>query len=84
MANNYTGSKTESDKIWEDIRGLDLNLFGLPNQIVESYCQVSLVEPSKLYLITKVSAVLPALEAAISNKYSVEPQMKWIVVSRKV
>jgi len=82
MSNHH--QRTESDKIWEDIKNVELNLFGLPNQRVEEYCAVATVEPSKLYLITKASAVLPALEEAVSGKYVVESQMKWIVVSRKV
>lgn len=84
MSVHQSNSKTESEKIWEDIKHIDLKMFGLSNQTVQDYCTVSVVEPSKLYLTAKASAVLPALESAVSEKYAVESQLKWIVVSRKV
>lgn len=75
---------TEAGKIWSEIKEKNINMFSLPNQTVSQYCQPKVVEPSKLYLIISVSAALPALEAAIGNKYSVELVNKYIVVSRTI
>lgn len=84
MTTNQSDFMQDSSKIWEEIKDVELNLFGLPGQIVKEYCSVVNVEPSKLYLTSKVSAVLPALEEALMKSYTVESQMKWIVISRKV
>ena len=73
----------ESDKIWQEIKGLQLNLFGLPNQTIEKNCVPQLVEPSKLYLIISSGAVYPALDEILSSKFNLETISKYIVVSRK-
>jgi hypothetical protein len=72
---------TVADKIWEDIKDVKLEMFALPNQFVNSYCEQIKIEPSKLYLTSKVSAVLPILEEALRGRYNVEKINKYIVVS---
>lgn len=72
---------TPAERIWNHINGLPLEMFGLPNKKVSDYCTPVSVEPSKLYLTARASAVLPALETALQHHYVVELAGKWIVVS---
>lgn len=63
--------KLESEKIWDEIRDLPIEMFALPRQFVFQYCDhlPFIVDPNKLYLVIKSSAVLPALETCL-NAYS--------------
>lgn len=74
--------KTEAQKIWEAIANCPIQMFGLPNQCVSQHCTVVNVEPSKLYLIIRSSAVLPSLEAAIAPVFEVELVDKFVAVKR--
>ncbi len=60
-------AKTEAEGIWDEIRYLTIQMFGLPNQIVELHCTPLPVEPSHLYLTIRSSAALPSLEAALAE-----------------
>ena len=73
---------TEADKIWAEVSAKDLSLFALAAQPVSSFCQEVKIEPSKCYVIPKVSAVLPALEEVLGRKYVCEMVDKYIVISR--
>src|SRR5258706_6547275 len=64
--------QTEAQKIWEEIKNLPINMFGLPNQIVSEHCNFVLIEPTKLYLTIKSGTVLPALESAVAPNFEVE------------
>lgn len=76
--------KTAADKIWDEVKGIELDLFSLPGQTIEKYCKPALVDTSKLYLLHKgVGAILPAIEVALSKKYKVEMIDKFIVISPK-
>ena len=72
----------EPEKIWQEIKDVQLNLFALPNQTVQKHCQPQLVEPTRLYVTFSAGAVGPALEAALSN-YSVEIDGKYVIIGRK-
>lgn len=76
-----TESKTVAEKIWDEIKDLEIEMFALPNQQVHHYCKPVSIDPSKLFLTFTVGSVLPSLEAAVSPKYSVEKQDKFLVVS---
>jgi hypothetical protein len=71
------------DVIWENIKDREINMFSLPGQKVSDYCEVQSVEPTKLYLKTRVSAFLPALDDLLSKEYTVEMHDKFIVVAVK-
>jgi hypothetical protein len=75
---------TEASKIWKEIKDRPIGMFGLPNQIVSQYCIPKPIEPSKLYLLTTASAVLPALEAALGDQYVVELAGKFVSVARHI
>lgn len=72
---------SNAEKIWQAIKDTKIDMFCLPNQVVNMYCKPVTVEPSKLYLDYKAQAVLPALESAFKNIYNVEFVGKYIVVS---
>jgi len=57
---------TESDKIWEEIRRLNIEVFGLPGQTVEGHTTRILGSPNEVLLKLKSSAVLPALEQLLT------------------
>jgi hypothetical protein len=51
-------TKTAADVIWDDIKGLPMDIFALPGQTVAGYFQPITIEPTKLYLKYSVSAAL--------------------------
>lgn len=73
---------TTAGEIWSEIKDLNIEMFALPNQVVQMHCHPVPIEPSKLYLISNSSAVLPSLEVAVGKKYIVELADKFITVSR--
>lgn len=84
-AQNSTGEdKTEADKMWDEIKFRPIEMFALPNQLVAHYCKPIDVEPTKLYLVSSATSVLPSLETAIGPNYSLEMADKYIIVSRVV
>lgn len=74
---------TEAGNIWSEIKDREIQMFALPNQRVSAYCKPMIVEPTKLYLLTTASSVLPSLEEALSKEFVVELVDKYTVVSRK-
>ncbi len=75
--------KLESQKIWDEIKEVNLNMFALPGQTVEKYCTPYMIEPSKCYVTVKVTAALVALEEALLKKFNIEVEGKFIVITRK-
>jgi hypothetical protein len=72
---------TQSAKVWEEIKKLEVDLFSLPHQTVEKHLQpVFAVSDNELYLNYKFSAVIPALEEVVKPKYGVEVRGKYLVV----
>lgn len=76
-----TEAKTPANVIWEEIKTLKIEMFALPSQQVQHYCKPVEVDPSKLFLLTTAGSVLPALEAVVAPKYTVEKQERFLVVS---
>lgn len=72
MAVEKTTKITESEKIWEEIKDLPISVFALPNQRVHNYVSRQPIPGKVLYVKLSTTGVLPALETAIGNKYSVE------------
>ena len=76
---------SNADLIWNEIKGVLLNVFGLPGQTVETHCEPAVVEPSKLYLTLKkknATSVLPSLEEALRGRCVVEQAGRFISVSK--
>lgn len=77
-----TTEKTIAEKLWSEIKAKYIDLFGLPNQVIEMHASPITVEPTKLYLMIKSSAVLPALEMALAPSYKVEQLDRYVVISK--
>lgn len=73
---------SEAGNIWNEIKGKEIQMFALPSQLVSDYCKPVVVEPTKLYLLTTATSVLPSLEEALGKKFVVESVDKYTVVSR--
>jgi hypothetical protein len=73
---------TPAQMMWNEIKDLPIQMFGLPGQTVAMHTTPTAVEPSRLYLILRSSAALPALEEAIKEKFTVEMVDKYAIVSR--
>jgi len=74
--------KSEADMIWQQVKNLPIEMFGLPEQFVHMHVNQVMVEPSKLYLTLRSSAVLPALETAVAPAFQVEMADKFVIVRR--
>lgn len=75
---------SEADKIWAEIRFRPIDMFGLPNQIVEQHVTPFPADPNKLFLTTRSTAVLPSLEATLGKEFVVELADKFLIVTRPV
>jgi hypothetical protein len=73
---------SEAEVIWNAIKDRNIEMFALPNQIVGLHCTPFPVEPSKLYLTIRSTAVLPSLEAACNPDFTVEMVDRFVVVKR--
>lgn len=78
-----TPSVTEAEKIWAEIRYRPIEMFALPNQVVEQHCVPVLADPTKLFLSIRSTAVLPSLEASCKD-FVVELADKFVIISRRV
>lgn len=74
---------TDSDLIWQEIKNLPIEMFALPDQFVGQYCTPVPVDPTRLYLLLRTSAVLPSLEESVKKNFTVEMADKWAIVSRR-
>lgn len=75
--------KTEADLIWSEIKDKEIAMFSLPSQKVSDYCMPSPVDPNRCFLLYKAGSVLPAIEAAVGDKFTCEVMNKFLVISRK-
>jgi len=67
---------TESDKIWDEISGLSISMFSLPNQKVEDHLEKLPVPGTVLYARPKSPAVVPALEEAVGEDFTIQTTEK--------
>ncbi len=74
----------EAAKIWEEIRYVELDLFGLPDQTVEKHCKPAAIASDVLYVTIDVSAAFAALDVALSKNFTIESVSKWYTIARKV
>lgn len=76
-------NKTESDKIWEEIKSMQLPIFGLLNQHIEDHLTRMVVAPDRVHGKMKSSAVIVALEERLGAAFVVEPAGNdWVMISR--
>ena len=84
MADEKEVKKFESELIWEEIKDLSIDMFGLPNQKISQYVTpINKIAGSKLYVKISVSSVITSLENAISHKFDVNQGDAYITIERK-
>ena len=76
--------RTAADRIWDDIKEVEVAMFALPGQVVQDYCKQITIEPTRCYLLPTATSLLPVLEEKLKGKYVVELLNKYIVVYKKV
>lgn len=74
--------QTEAEKIWEQIRYRPIEMFALPNQIVEQHCTPFPVDPNRLFLTIRSTATLPSLEVSCGKDFVVEIADRFVIVTR--
>jgi len=74
---------TEAQKIWNEVKGLEIEMFALPNQKVHQYVKQVSIDPSRLFLIANATSVLPALELVVDKKFTIEKIDRFLVLTRK-
>lgn len=72
-----------ADQIWNEIKDLKIDIYSLPNQRISDHCTEIKIEPTKLYLQSKIPAIIPFLESIIPNKFQVYLVDKYICISTK-
>lgn len=64
-------TETGADKIWNKIADLSIDIFALPNQVVQQYAKrevkMEKVDPNAVHLILRSAAVRPALEETLGK-----------------
>jgi len=80
-------TKIMNADLWETIKGVQLNIFSLPNQTIESFLTPVNVEPSKLYLEYVKDKIVPPciisfMEDKLGHSYTISQESKYIVVSK--
>jgi len=75
---------TEAGAIWNEIKEKTIQMFALPDQRILDHAAPTPVEPTKLYLLTRSTSVLPAIESAVGGNYTVELADRFVVVARAV
>jgi len=87
-------AESKANKIWEDIKDLKVEVYGLHGKRVSDVAELGpTLDAESLYLKIKGSAVLPAIEEALNNageydsaarvqvpRYVVDVVDKWVVV----
>jgi hypothetical protein len=81
---------TEAAVIWGEIKNSAIEMFAIPNQIVEMHCTPVPADPNRLFLVMTSTAVLPSLESAINknakgsfeHRFNVELADRFVIVSR--
>lgn len=76
-------SASDADSIWEEIKDKKIEIFSLPSQTVSLHCKPVKVEPTKLYLVANATSLLPILETALGESFSIDRFDKYITVERK-
>ena len=77
---------TESDKIWDEIKDLPIEMFALPDQVIRHHAQRLKVSPNEVYLKLKSTSVIPSLEVALAHargkRYDLEVAEGYVIVRR--
>lgn len=74
-----TETKSESDKLWEVVSGLQVNLYGMQVLAKDHVSRVKL-DDKELHLKLTAPALLTALEEALGPKYEVVAAEKYTII----
>ncbi len=77
-----TVSKTNSQKIWDEIKNKKIDMFSLPDQSVSMHCTPVWIDPDTLYMTYKASSVINQLEESLGTKYKFSLDGKYISVKK--
>jgi hypothetical protein len=78
-----TDTKPEvKSEIWNKIAKKPINMFALPNQLVEDYVTLKHDSVDQIYVTLKCSAALPSLEEAVTPDFKVELHEGYVVVKK--
>lgn len=73
----------DSEKMWEEISHLPIQVYALSGQRVEHHVSRLQVPGKTLFLKLKSSSVLPALEEAVGSRFAVEVAEGYICIKRR-
>jgi len=75
--------KTVADRIWDEIKGLETNMWALPNQPISKYATKMDLDPDKLYIKPAISSAKSVLESMLRHKYNVEDAREYLILTLK-
>ncbi len=76
---------TESDKIWNEIKDLQINIFALPNQTVGQHVKRVEINTNELHLKLNSSAAISSLEEKLgqySKSLKLETAGEYVIITR--
>lgn len=76
--------KTEADLIWDKIKDLSVNIYGLKNQTIEKHVFKKNVPGNVLYLKAKSPAIVAHLGEAIGEDYAVDVTESNYITIKKI
>lgn len=82
MAEVKSVAKTQAQLIWDEIKDLEISMFGLPEQKINNFCSPVFLDDKILFLNYKLAAVFPVLEEKFRAKYLIDTEGKMLKVSR--
>lgn len=74
--------KTAADKLWDEIKDLDVQMFALPPQKLASYAKRIDLDPGIVHVQLSIEAALPIIETTLGVKYAVTRHDKFVTISR--
>lgn len=74
--------KPESQVIWDEIKNIEVSMFGLPEQKISNFCSPVFLDDKILFLNYKLAAVFPVLEEKFRSKYLVDTEGKMLKIIR--
>lgn len=80
-----TVENTQPELIWQEIKNISLNLYGMPGKTVEEHFQHIIMSPTDLYL--KQTSVAPLAASTLADllepKFNVDLSGSYIIIARK-
>jgi hypothetical protein len=85
MVKKVVKKEMDAKEIWDYIKDLELEMFGLPGQFTRTYFKEKVIPGiGTLFLKTTCGPAIPALEIALGKGFSLEVGEEYITVTKKV